>query len=66
MNDPPEPAGIEMISEAMRAYEFAPVSELKLTSSSEALQAINFARTIFRQGLETYVKAQDNLSHDSV
>jgi hypothetical protein len=29
-----------MVNEAMRAYEYAPTSELKLTSPSEVLQAI--------------------------
>jgi hypothetical protein len=33
-------AVIEMVSEAMRAYEYAPASEPKLTSPSEVLQAI--------------------------
>jgi hypothetical protein len=40
VNDPSDPAVIEMVDEAMRAYEYAPASEPKLTSSSEVLQAI--------------------------
>jgi hypothetical protein len=40
VNDPPEPALIEMVNEAMRAYEYVPASEPKLTSPSEVLQAI--------------------------
>jgi hypothetical protein len=40
VNDPWEPAVIEMVNEAMRAYEYAPASELKLTGPSEVLQAI--------------------------
>jgi hypothetical protein len=37
MNDPSEPAVIEMVNGAMRAYEYAPTSEPKLTSPSEVL-----------------------------
>jgi hypothetical protein len=37
-------AVIEMVDEAMRAYEFAPATEPKLTSPAEALQAIKDAR----------------------
>jgi hypothetical protein len=40
MNDPSDPAGIEMLNEAMCAYEYAPASEPKLTSPSEIPQAI--------------------------
>jgi hypothetical protein len=40
MNDPSDPAVIERVNEAMRAYEYAPASEPKLTSPSEVLQAI--------------------------
>jgi hypothetical protein len=40
VNDPLEPAVIEMFNEAMRAYEYAPASESKVTSPSEVLQAI--------------------------
>jgi hypothetical protein len=40
VNDPSDPAVIDMVSEAIRAYEYAPASELKLTSPSEVLQAI--------------------------
>jgi hypothetical protein len=40
VNDPSDPAVIEMVNEAMRAYEYAPASDLKLTSLSEVLQAI--------------------------
>jgi hypothetical protein len=40
MNDPPDPAVIEIVDEAMRAYEYAPASEPKLTSPSEVEQAI--------------------------
>jgi hypothetical protein len=36
----PDPAVIEVVDEAMRAYEYALASELKLTSPSEVLQAI--------------------------
>jgi hypothetical protein len=38
--DPSEPAVTETVNEAMRAYEYAPASELKLTSPSEVPQAI--------------------------
>jgi hypothetical protein len=38
--DPSEPAVIEMVNEAIRAYEYAPTSEPKLTNPSEVLQAI--------------------------
>jgi hypothetical protein len=40
VNDPSDPAVIEMVNEAMRAYEYAPASEPKLTSPSEFLQSI--------------------------
>jgi hypothetical protein len=40
VNDPSVPAVIEMVNKAMRAYEYAPVSEPKLTSPSEVQQAI--------------------------
>jgi hypothetical protein len=38
VNDPSDPAVIKMVNEAMRAYEYAPASEPKLTSPSKALQ----------------------------
>jgi hypothetical protein len=37
VNDPSSPAVIEVINEAMRAYEYATASEPKLTSPSEVL-----------------------------
>jgi hypothetical protein len=37
MNDPSDPAVIEMVFEAMRSYEYAPASEPKLASPSEVL-----------------------------
>jgi hypothetical protein len=40
VNDPLDPAVIEMVNKAMRAYEYAPASEPKLTSPSEVQQAI--------------------------
>jgi hypothetical protein len=40
VNDPSSPAVIEVVNEAMRAYEYAPVSEPKLTSPSDVLEAI--------------------------
>jgi hypothetical protein len=40
VKDPSEPAVIEMVNKAMRAYEYAPASEQNLTSPSEVLQAI--------------------------
>jgi hypothetical protein len=40
VNDPSDPAVIEIVDEAMRAYEYAPASEPKLTSPSEIQQAI--------------------------
>jgi hypothetical protein len=40
VNDPLEPAFIEVFNEAMRSYEYAPASEPKLISLSEVLQAI--------------------------
>jgi hypothetical protein len=40
VKDPSDPAVIEMVNEAMRAYEYAPVSEPKLTIPSEVRQAI--------------------------
>jgi hypothetical protein len=41
VDDPSDPAISEMFNEAMRAYEYAPASEPKLTSSSKVLQAID-------------------------
>jgi hypothetical protein len=40
VNDPSSPAVIEVVNEAMHAYEYAPASEPKLTSPSEVLEAI--------------------------
>jgi hypothetical protein len=40
VKDPSDQALIEMDNKAMRAYEYAPESELKLTSPSEVQQAI--------------------------
>jgi hypothetical protein len=40
VNDPSSPAVIEVVNEAMRAYEYAPSSEPKLTSPSEVIEAI--------------------------
>jgi hypothetical protein len=40
VNDPSSPAVIEVVNEAMRAYEYAPASEPKLISPSEVLEAI--------------------------
>jgi hypothetical protein len=40
VNDQSDPEVIEMVSEALLTYEYAPASERKLTSPSEVLQAI--------------------------
>jgi hypothetical protein len=40
VKDPSLPAVIEVVNEVMRAYEYAPASEPKLTSPSEVLEAI--------------------------
>jgi hypothetical protein len=40
VDDPSDPAVIEMVDVAMRAYEYAHASELTLTSLSEVLQSI--------------------------
>jgi hypothetical protein len=40
MNDPSDPAVIQMVNEVMRAYEYAPASEPKLSSPLEIQQAI--------------------------
>jgi hypothetical protein len=40
VNDPSDPAVIEMVNEAMRAYEYAPASESKLTIPLEVQEAI--------------------------
>jgi hypothetical protein len=40
VNDPSDPAVIEVVNKTMRAYEYAPASEPKLTSSSKVQQAI--------------------------
>jgi hypothetical protein len=42
VNDPSEPAIIEMIIEEMRAYEYVPTSEQNLSSSSVVLEAKGF------------------------
>jgi hypothetical protein len=44
VNDPSDQAVIGMVNEAMRAYEYAPASEPKLTSPSEVQQAIKELR----------------------
>jgi hypothetical protein len=41
VNDPSDPAVIAMVNEELRAYEYAPASEQKLTSPSEFIQVIN-------------------------
>jgi hypothetical protein len=74
VNDPSDPAPTEVVSEAMRAYEYATASEPKLTSPSEVLQAIKglkFGKApgperYTEQGPETSTHARDNLSHESV
>ena len=40
VDDPSVPAAIEMVSEAMRAYSFAPASERKLTNPTKVQDAI--------------------------
>jgi hypothetical protein len=57
VNDPSDPAVIDMINEAMRAYEYAPASEPKLTSPSEVrpsgvsrLARVR-DRTVYRTGI---------------
>jgi hypothetical protein len=40
VNDPSDPAVIEMVNKTMRAYEYTPASEPKLTTPSEVQQAI--------------------------
>jgi hypothetical protein len=40
VNDSSDPAAIEMVNKAMRAYEYVPSSERKLTSPSEVHQAL--------------------------
>jgi hypothetical protein len=40
VNDPSDPAVIEMVIEVMRAYQYAPASEPTLTSASKVIQAI--------------------------
>jgi hypothetical protein len=44
VNDPSDPAVIEMVNKAMRAYEYAPASEPRLTSPSEVQQAVRGLR----------------------
>jgi len=39
VNDPSAPAFIEAVNKVLRAYEYAPASEPKLTSLSEVLEA---------------------------
>jgi hypothetical protein len=57
VNDPSDPADIEMVNVAMRAYEYAPASDPKLTILTEVLQDIRDsklarleARTVQRTG----------------
>jgi hypothetical protein len=57
VNDPSDPAVIEMVNEAMRAYEYALASEPNLTSPSEVQQvtgvsvlAMLRAGTVYRTG----------------
>jgi hypothetical protein len=40
VNDPLDPAVIDIVGETMRAYDYAPAREPKLTSPSDVLQAI--------------------------
>jgi archaellum component FlaG (FlaF/FlaG flagellin family) len=40
VNDPSSPAVTEVVNEAMRAYEYAPTSEPKLTSTPEVQEAV--------------------------
>jgi hypothetical protein len=40
VDDPSDPAIIDVVNEVMRAFEFAPASEPKLNSPSEVLQPI--------------------------
>jgi hypothetical protein len=55
VNDPSDPAVLEMVNEAMRAYEYAPAIGPRLTSPSEVLQATRelkwarlWARSVYR------------------
>jgi hypothetical protein len=57
VDDPSEPTVIEMVNEAMRAREYTPTSEPKLTIPSDVLRpsgdlslARLWARTVFRTG----------------
>jgi hypothetical protein len=49
-NDPSDPAVIEVVNEAMRAYEYAAASEPKLTSPSEVLQAMKCLKFVKAPG----------------
>jgi hypothetical protein len=40
VNDSSDPEVIELVNKAMRAYEYAPASEPKITSTSEVHDAI--------------------------
>jgi hypothetical protein len=72
--DPSPTAVIEMFNEAMRAYEYAPASEPKLTIPSEVQKAIKGLKFLQgygperhpEQGVETSPQKNHNVPHDIV
>jgi hypothetical protein len=73
VDDPLDLAVIEMVNEAMPAYEYAPASEAKLATPFEILEAIkgldwqgSGPERYSEQGPETSSKARDKLSLESV
>lgn len=51
VKDPSSPAVTEMVNEMLRAYEYAPTSEQKLSNPSQVLDAIDDLRVGKPQGM---------------
>jgi hypothetical protein len=70
MNDPWSPAVIEAVDEEMRAYEYAPASEPKLTSPSEVQGAQGWRGSgpewRPEQGAEASTQESYNIHHEIV
>jgi len=74
VNDPSSPAVNEVVNEVMRAYEYAPASEPKLTSPSEVQDVIQGAQGWQgsgpewrpEQGAEASPQESHNLYHEIV
>jgi hypothetical protein len=73
VDDPSVPAVIEMVNEAISAYEYVPASETKMSSPSEVIQVISVIKVGKAPGSKgfpnkvlKYLLKRDNISHEYV